>query len=72
MLVDHAPHIDYRWQQYTATKEAIEAAEGSLLEFAQVCRHMVAPALQWDYHTSIHKCVLLTTHTSPPTINIGV
>lgn len=35
-LLEHTAHLDYRWQQYQQTKEAIETAEGSLLEFAKV------------------------------------
>jgi hypothetical protein len=38
ILSRHTDHLQYRWQQYTKTKEAIEKAEGSLTNFALVNR----------------------------------
>ena len=35
-LVAHEDHLRYRYAQYGATREAIEAAEGSLAAFAKV------------------------------------
>ncbi|KAL6754518.1 starch branching enzyme [Haematococcus lacustris] len=34
-LKAHSEHLNYRWQQYTKTKDAIVQAEGSLAAFAQ-------------------------------------
>ena len=36
MLRDYKDHLDYRWEQYNKTKEAIVKAHGSLAEFAKV------------------------------------
>ena len=35
-LAKHADHLNYRWRQFVGLKERIEAAEGSLVEFATV------------------------------------
>ena len=35
-LAPHVGHLKYRWQRYVETKKAIEAAEGSLANFALV------------------------------------
>ena len=35
-LAPHAEHLKYRWRRFLETKAAIEAAEGSLANFALV------------------------------------
>ena len=35
-LAPHADHLKYRWRRFLETKAAIEAAEGSLANFALV------------------------------------
>lgn len=35
-LLEVRDHLDYRWQQYKATKEAIEKGAGGLKQFAKV------------------------------------
>lgn len=56
MLAEHAEHLKYRFAQYQRTRDAIEAAEGSLANFAKVGLTSQGPPFGID---SRHRTVLL-------------